>query len=145
MGFPLLDILGIAGRVIDKFIPDPQAKAQAQLQLLQMQQNGELAALAAETDLAKGQLDIDKAEAANPSLFVAGWRPACGWVCGGAFAWTFIFQPMVVFLMAAAHSPIDPKTLPVLDIGQIMPVLLGMLGLGGMRSFEKARGVSSGH
>lgn len=139
MGFPLLDILGIAGKVIDKFIPDPQAKAQAQLQLLQMQQNGELAALAAETDLAKGQLDIDKTEAASSSLFVAGWRPFIGWVCGAAFAFQFVLSPLLTWLAALHGTPI---TFPALDMGTLLTLLLGMLGLGGLRTKEKLAGVA---
>ncbi len=74
-------VANIGGKVIDRIWPDPAQAAAAKLELLKMQQSGELAQLAAETDLAKGQLAVNAAEAANPSIFVSGWRPAVGWVC----------------------------------------------------------------
>lgn len=149
-----LDIAGfgsiadIAGKIFDKvshYIPDPQMKAEAQQKLLEMQQAAEFKQLDALLEAGRQQTDINKVEAASTSLFVSGWRPACGWMCAGAFGYTFVLQPFLVFLMVAFHSGVDPKTLPVLDISQLMPVLLGMLGLGAMRSVEKVRGVNAGH
>ena len=94
-------------------------------------------------DNAKEQIEVNKQEASNNSIFVAGWRPFVGWVCGSAFAWTFVLQPIVVAVAAAVGRPINPKDLAILDFSQIQPVLYGMLGLGAMRTYEKVRGVGA--
>lgn len=129
----------VGGKLIDRFWPDPATKAQAQLDLLKMQQTGELAQLAAETDLMKGQLAVNMEEAKSQSLFVSGWRPFIGWVCGAAFAYTFVFQPFFVYIAALHGSTVQP---PVIDGWLLFNVLGGMLGLGGMRTFEKFKGVT---
>lgn len=85
------------------------------------------------------QLDINKTEAAHRSIFVAGWRPFIGWSCGVALAWNYIAQPILVFTLAQTGNLVD---LPALDMSQMMPVLMGMLGLGGLRTFEKYKSVS---
>jgi hypothetical protein len=81
------------------------------------------------------QLEVNKVEAGHKSLFVSGWRPFIGWVCGSAMAFNFIALP----LLMGAGVNVEP-----LDMANMMPVLMGMLGLGGMRSFEKAKGVARG-
>ena len=96
--------------------------------------------IAAAVMIVQGQLDINKAEAANPSVFVSGWRPAIGWVCGGACAWNWIGLPiakaaLVFFGRDFAISPAD--------LTEMMPILLGMLGLGGLRTVEKINGVAA--
>lgn len=136
---PLTAAFDLGGKLLDKFFPNPAEKAEAMLKLEQMKQTGELAQLAAETDLAKGQQAINLAEASNNSLFVSGWRPAVGWCCAAAFAYHFVLQPLLAFLMASAGHPI---TLPVFDMGTLSTVLMGMLGMGGLRSFEKIKGVT---
>jgi uncharacterized protein (DUF2062 family) len=95
--------------------------------------------LAAAVQLVQGQLDINKAEAGSASVFVAGWRPFIGWTCGVAFAYKFVAAPVAALVLTAVGHPI---TLPVLDFGEMMPILFGMLGLGAMRSFEKVKGVA---
>ena len=90
-------------------------------------------------ELAKGQLEVNKVEAASKSMFVAGWRPAVGWVCVLGMASNFIIIPMANFGLAIAESNI---TIPLIDTSTMMPVLMGMLGLGAMRSVEKVQGVS---
>src|SRR5579872_3587233 len=90
-------VSGVAGKLIDRLWPDPAQAAQAKLELLKMQQSGELAQLAADTDLAKGQIATNTAEAANANLFVAGWRPFIGWVCGSGLAFQFIAQPLLTW------------------------------------------------
>lgn len=139
---PVTEVLSIGSKLIDRLWPDPAQRDQAKIQLLQLQQTGELATLTATTDLAKAQAAINQQEAASTSLFVAGWRPFVGWCCGAAFAYAFILQPFITFLLAVFHVPVDPKTLPVLDVSSMMPVLLGMLGLGAMRSYEKVQGAA---
>tara|TARA_R110000824_G_scaffold106438_6_gene251524 strand:+ start:3309 stop:3716 length:408 start_codon:yes stop_codon:yes gene_type:complete len=119
--------------VIGRFLPeDKEARAKAERQIEQ-----QLATHLAKIDLA--QLDINKQEAAHRSLFVAGWRPFIGWTCGVALAWTYVGAPILQFTLAQTGYLMD---LPSLDMSQMMPVLMGMLGLGGLRTFEKFKGVS---
>ena len=125
-----------AGKIIDRLWPDATQREAAKIKLAELQQSGELAALAAETDLAKGQQAINVEEAKNENLFVSGWRPFIGWVCGSAYAYAFVIQPLLGFILNASGHPI---ILPEVGIAELSPVLLGMLGLGGMRTFEKTR------
>ncbi len=119
--------------VIGRFLPeDKEARAEAERQIEQ-----QLATHLAKIDLA--QLDINKQEASHRSIFVAGWRPFIGWTCGLALAWTYVGVPILQFILAQTGHLID---LPSLDMSQMMPVLMGMLGLGGLRTFEKFKGVS---
>ena len=101
-------------------------------------------ALQAEQMQTVGQLQINQEEAKNPHLFVAGWRPFMGWVCGVAIGWNFVIYPFVVWYMAirgmdAANFP------PMIPLAGLWPVILGMLGLGGLRTVEKAAGINSQH
>lgn len=140
MALPILGDLIQAGlRIIDKVIPDPQAKTAAQLEFIKLQQAGEFKELDAATQLAQGQIDTNKQEAGHQSLFVAGWRPAMGWICGAIFASNYIGVPLLAWLSPLLHIPPPPR----LDIGEVLPVLLGMLGLGGLRTTEKVKGVAS--
>jgi len=86
------------------------------------------------------QIEVNKAEAQSSSFFVSGWRPFIGWVCGAAVAWNWIGLKMLVFFAAYFGHPI-PALAPA-DLGEMMPVLMGMLGLGGLRTIEKINGVS---
>lgn len=131
-------LLGIGTTLIDRLIPDKTANAAAKVQLLQMHEAGDIKAMV-------GQLSVNQAEAANQNVFVAGWRPFVGWACGCAFIYAFILQPVIVTLMVVFHRTFDKAMLPVLDMGSMMPVLLGMLGLGVMRSFDKTQGTDNGH
>lgn len=126
--------------IVDKIIPDPQAKAEAQLKILQMQQTGELKQLEADVALAQGQVDINKIEAASDSLFKSGWRPAVGWVCVAAFAAKFIGGPFL-FVLAQFIPDMKPVVLPPIDMTEMLPLLVGMLGLGSLRSWDKKNGV----
>lgn len=135
---PITAILNLGNTVLDRVLPDKTANDAAKAQLLQLQLSGDLAA---QIEQAK----IDEVEAASGSTFVAGWRPFVGWVCGVAFGYAFIVQPIAVTLMVAFHSSFDPNKLPKLDISEMMPVLLGMLGLAGARTYEKIQGINSGH
>jgi hypothetical protein len=130
---PVTAILDIGSKVIDRLWPDPSKAAQAKLELFKLQQSGELAQIT-------GQLEINKAEAANASVFVSGWRPAIGWICGAALAYQYIIRPVVSWGVVAAGHPLPP--MPGLD-ENLWQLLLGMLGLGGLRTFEKLNGVAS--
>jgi len=131
--------LGVIGKIIDRVIPDKEAQDKAKLALLEMQQKGELAQLDAALKSDLGQMDINKQEAASSSLFVAGWRPMVGWVCAGSLAYSFILLPMLRAILAAWKPGL---TIPSIDMSDLWPLMMGMLGLGGMRSWEKAKGVS---
>ena len=124
---PLSALLDIGGKVIDRVWPDPEKAAAAKLELFKMQQSGELAAMA-------GQMEINKVEAASSSLFVSGWRPSIGWICGAGFAVQFVIGPLAEWSAALAGHPVK---FPQMDTGTMMPLLLGMLGLGGLRTAEK--------
>ena len=139
MTFPLAGVLDLGAKLIDRLIPDKEKQAEAKLKLLELQQSGALAELTAETELAKGQLDINKTEAASASLFVSGWRPGLGWCCVAIFFANYIAVPMLAWAGGIWHLPAPSR----LDIGEVMPVLLGMLGLGSLRTAEKLKGVAA--
>lgn len=143
MAFPIAALIPVVGKVLDKVFPDPKAAAAAKLKMLELQQEGELAELDADVKLAVGQIEVNKQEAQHSSIFVAGWRPFTGWVCGIALLYTFILFPFVGFIAVVAG--VDKATMdlvPEIETGQLMTVLLGMLGLGGMRSYEKRNNVA---
>jgi hypothetical protein len=125
-------LIGPVAGLLDKFIEDKDQKNALAHQIATMSERHA-------QELAKGQLEVNKAEAASNSLFVAGWRPAVGWVCVLGMASNFVLIPMVNFILALAESTI---TVPLIDTSTMMPVLLGMLGLGAMRSAEKIKKVS---
>jgi hypothetical protein len=133
---PITIALEIGSKVIDKIWPDPATKAQAQLELFKLQQSGELAQLTADTTLAKGQLEVNTEEAKSGNLFIAGWRPFIGWVCGVAFAAKYLGGPAV---FVAAQWFDKAIILPPIDMTEMLPLLLGMLGLGAMRTTEKLK------
>jgi hypothetical protein len=132
-------VFDFASKVIDKIFPDPEKKAAAQLELLKLQQTGELAQLAAVTSLAQGQLSVNAVEAANASTFVAGWRPFVGWVCGFGLAYSAILEPVARFTAAVVYK--YSGAFPPIDTTITMQILMGMLGLGVMRSYDKKNGV----
>ena len=130
---PVTALLDIGSKVIDRIFPDPTAAASAKLELMKMQQTGELTVSA-------GQLEINKEEAKNASVFVSGWRPAIGWVCGGACAWNWIGLPIVKVGLGLLAIKLE---LAPANLTEMMPILLGMLGLGGLRTLEKVQGVAA--
>jgi len=124
---PISASFEVGSKVLDRVLPDPAQQAAAKLELLKLQQNGELAQIT-------GQMEINKAEAASSSLFVSGWRPSIGWICGAGFAVQFVIGPLAEWGSALAGHPVK---FPQMDTGTMMPLLLGMLGLGGLRTAEK--------
>jgi hypothetical protein len=126
-------LIGPITALLDKFIEDKDQKAKLAHELATMSERHA-------QEIAKGQIEVNKAEASNRSAFVAGWRPFIGWTCGIALAWHFIFFPVVSFLVILSGE--DIPALPVFDMDSLMTILLGMLGLGGLRTFEKFKGVS---
>jgi hypothetical protein len=130
---PLTAGLEIGGKLIDRLWPDPQEAAQAKLRLVELQQTGEL-------NVILGQLKVNEVEAANQSVWVSGWRPFVGWVCGLAFFYKFVFAPLIVLILTAFGLNI---VLPVLDFTEMSTILLGMLGIGGLRTVEKLKGIQN--
>jgi hypothetical protein len=116
-----------------RFIPDKNERARAQEMF-----DGQI--LNALTGLVQGQLEINKIEAGHQSIFVAGWRPFIGWVCGSALVMHYLVLPLVVWVAFLAGY--DLGEAPKLDIGDLMVLLTGMLGLGGLRTYEKRIGVA---
>tara|TARA_B110000305_G_scaffold189231_1_gene211181 strand:+ start:81 stop:476 length:396 start_codon:yes stop_codon:yes gene_type:complete len=119
--------------LLDKFIPDADLKNKLAHQVATM----------AEThaqELAKGQLEINKAEASHKSIFVAGWRPFIGWTCGIALCWHFVLQPVTLFV--CSYIGLTIPELPQFDMGSLMTILGGLLGLGGLRTYEKQKGLT---
>ncbi len=127
---------GALGPILDgvlKLIPDKNKRAEAKEQF-----EGQI--LNAMTSLVEGQLRINEMEAKHGSVFVAGARPFLLWVCGFAFAWQFVLQPMGTWIVMVSGADLPP--LPTLDFGPLMTLTLGMLGLGGLRTYEKRIGVA---
>tara|TARA_B100000123_G_scaffold271921_1_gene252939 strand:- start:9178 stop:9555 length:378 start_codon:yes stop_codon:yes gene_type:complete len=118
--------------LLDKFIEDKDQKNKLAHEISTMAERHA-------QELAKGQLEINKAEAQSRNIFVAGWRPFIGWTCGVAMAYNYVIHPIMIFVLAQLDYLV---ALPALDLGEMMPVLMGMLGLGGLRSFEKYKGIS---
>ena len=137
--FGIGDAVTAGLQIIDKFIPDPKAKADAIFKLKTLEQQGDMASLNAFVTEMTGQVEINKIEAASSNLFKSGWRPFIGWVCGSAFAYKFIVQPFLLFLVALGQINIDISILPVLEWQELSAVLMGMLGLGSMRSFDRVK------
>lgn len=137
MPFPIVAVLGVVGSIIDKIIPDPQAAMAAKIKMVELQQSSDFKEIDANLQNALAQIGVNQEEAKAPGIFRGGWRPFIGWVCGAAFAYNYLVYPMLVWAATIWAMPTIP---PALDLGELMPVLLGMLGLGGMRMYERVKG-----
>jgi len=125
-------LIGPISSLLDKVIPDADERNRLA---------HEIATLAERQshEIAKAQIEVNEREADHQSLFVSGWRPAVGWICCIGLGCNYLFIPMANFVLVISDSSV---TVPALDLSEMMPVLLGMLGLGGLRSWEKTRGVA---
>ena len=123
---PVADLLG-------KFIPDATERQKLAHEIATMAQKNA-------HENAMAQIEVNKTEAASNSIFKGGWRPFIGWVCGTAFAYHFVLQPVLIFVMTYAGYPVPD--LPEFDMASLMTVLGGLLGLGSLRTFEKYKGVT---
>ena len=125
----LEQLIGPVTGLLDKFIEDKDKKNAIAFELSTMAEKHA-------QELAKAQIEVNKAEAQHRSLFVSGWRPAVGWTCCIGLASNYLFIPLANFTLALADSTIE---IPILDMATMMPVLMGMLGLGAMRTVEKTK------
>jgi hypothetical protein len=126
--FGIDDAIAVGLKVIDKFIPDPEAKAKAESELRDSLQGWD-----------KGQMEVNKAEAQHRSVFVAGWRPAIGWACAVALIFQFVIVPVGTWI--ASMFSVTVTAPPSLD-SMLWELMFGMLGFGGLRTFEKLKGVT---
>ena len=148
-----MDITGLGSvfdlgkTVIERIWPDANKRAEEMRKLEELKQQGDLAQLNAHVQLLLGQLEVNKIEAANKSLFVAGWRPAVGWICGISLGYSVLVYGLLMWLwkllQASGAIPAEMEPPPPTDLAAIMPILLGMLGLGTMRSFDKKQGTQT--
>lgn len=135
----MIPILEIGLKLLDRVLPDKGAREAAQLELLKLSQAGEFKQMDADLTLALGQIDTNKIEAANPNMFISGWRPFVGWVCGVGVGYSVLGQPILTFIAAQWGRP----AAPAVDISTLVMLLLALLGMGTQRMFEKIQGVSS--
>lgn len=133
ISIPIID--GIF-RVIDKLIPDREAAAQAKAKAMEMHQQGEFKKMEVDLQLALGQMEINKIEAGSPDLFRGGWRPAVGWVCVIGLLYNYLMQPLLAWASGIWTVPVPPS----IEMGDLLVLLAGMLGFGGMRMLERLRG-----
>lgn len=138
MPFPLATVIDAASKVLDRILPDPGAKAQAQLELAKLAQTGELARLDADTKIATAQAEVSKVEASSGSVFVSGARPFIIWICGVVLLCHYVGRPVLAWLSGIYGWPAPPE----LDAGDLMTLLGAILGLGGYRTVEKLNGVA---
>lgn len=124
---------------LDKIFPDKTQAEAAKAQLALAEQQGQLQELQDLLDADKAQTAVNAVEAASANLFVSGWRPFVGWVCGIALGWQFIVEPILSYTLTVTGHPV---TFPVMDFSQLQAVLYGMLGLGAMRSYDKKHGTA---
>lgn len=127
-------VASLAGDLINKIWPDKSAEEKQKL-------TQEFEILQGQLALQKAQVEVNKAEAANPNWFVAGWRPFIGWVCGAGLTYQFIGLPLISWASSFAHVPAPPP----IDTATLIQLLVALLGLGGYRTFEKVQGVAGKH
>lgn len=135
----LLSLIPVFSQLLDKILPDKGAADAAKLEMIKLAQQGELAQINADVSIATAQAETNKVEASSTRLFVAGWRPFVGWICGLAVGFKFIGGPALFMIAQALGHPVE---LPVIETSELWPLLLGMLGLGGLRTVEKVKGAA---
>ena len=126
-------LVGPVSNILDKFVEDKDQKAKLAHEIATMSDKHA-------QEIALAQISVNAAEAASGSLFKGGWRPCVGWVCAIAFFYHFVGQPLIIFIVALAGADIPP--LPEFDMGTLLTVLGGMLGIGSLRTYEKQKGIT---
>jgi len=137
MNIPILgDLIKEIGETAREFIPDADKKLELDHKFRELQDRVN----EREHELLKGQIEINKEEAKNSNLFVAGWRPFIGWVSGGTLAYTWVGAPLLKWVADLTGHIVS---MPAVSADDIMPVVLAMLGIGAMRTYEKTKGVAT--
>jgi hypothetical protein len=137
-----LDITGLGSvfdfgsKIIDKIFPDKDKADQVKFEMLKLQQAGEFKELDQAFELAKSQIEVNKVEAAQEGL-LSKWRPALGWVCVSSYAYNFVLMPLIVWTVTLING--TSPAMIALDTTELGVLLAGMLGLGGMRSYDKTK------
>ena len=126
-------LLEMGKSLIDKIIPDPEEKRKAEAEFLKMAAEGELKQV-------MGQLEINAKQAAHPSVFVSGARPAFMWIGAASFAYSTMLQPVLTWVSINAWGWGTPP--PAIETDLLWIVITGLLGIGGMRTYEKKSGVT---
>ena len=126
-------LIGPVSSLLDKFVEDADQKAKLAHEIATMSQRHA-------QELALAQINVNAAEAASGSLFKGGWRPFIGWTCGLAFFYHFVGQPLAIFILTV--SGMEIPALPEFEMGTLLTVLGGMLGIGGLRTYEKQKGLT---
>jgi hypothetical protein len=126
-------LIGPVSSLLDKVIPDADEKNRLAHEIATMAEKQA-------HEAAMAQVEVNKAEAQHKSIFVAGWRPMVGWTCAVALAYHFVLAPLILF--GVGISGVEIPELPAFDMDSLMTVLLGMLGLGGLRTYEKQKGLT---
>ena len=129
----LKDLIAPVANILSRFIPDETERQKLAHEIATLTEKQA-------HEIALAQIEVNKVEAASSSIFKSGWRPFIGWVCGTAFAYHFVLQPLLVFILTYAGHPVP--ALPEFDMASLMTVLGGLLGLGGLRTFEKYKGIT---
>lgn len=127
----LASLLGPVSGLLNKIVPDANERARLAHEIATMADKYA-------HELAVAQIEVNRAEAASDSVFKGGWRPFIGWTCGAAFAYHFVLQPVCIFVLV--YNGHEVPSMPAFDMASLMTVLMGMLGLGGLRTFEKFKG-----
>lgn len=126
--------------ILDKAIPDPEAKARAQLELMKMQQDGEFKELDAQLQVSLAQAEINKMDAASSNAFQSGWRPLAGYMCVAGMGYEFLLRPLLPWLLSVMG--VEAPELPSLD-AVLFELMFGMLGLGTLRTADKWKRVNA--
>lgn len=126
--------------LLDKLIPDPEARAKAQLDLLKLQQDGAFKELDAQLQINLAQAEINKVEAASQNGFQAGWRPLAGYMCVAGLGYEFLLRPMLPWALTV--SGVEAPQLPSLD-GVLFELMFGMLGLGTLRTADRWKRINA--
>lgn len=145
-GNPIVSIVGeVAGKLINRLWPDPilhaKERAAAELELLKVTQEDKLDERAKDTQLLLGQIAVNEADAKSGNAFQANWRPSVGWICAGGLGYSTIIEPFSRFVATVVFK--YSGSFPLIDTTLTMQVLIGLLGLGVMRSYDKKQGTAA--
>ena len=135
-------LLPVIGTVLDRILPNTKEADEAKAALAKMAMEGELQTIQREFDVQLAQIRVNEKQAESGDIFCSGGRPFFIWVCGSAFAYTYLVRDFILLLAYFSGVSVDQTLLPEPNLSEMMPVALGLLGLGGMRSYEKVKGVA---